>query len=116
MARALVMDDEAPIRDLLRDFLETRGHEVIEAVNGEEGLRLYQEDPTDIVITDIYMPGLNGLEVIQHLRRDHPASKIILIAAEFPPDSEDVGADRVFGKPFELVKVLEAVEELLGEG
>ena len=62
MATILIIDDEAPIRALLRTALEAAGHEVVGAANGRIGLALYRHRPADLVITDIVMPELNGLD------------------------------------------------------
>ena len=69
MARILVIDDEDRIRRMLRAALEMEGHEVIEARQGEEALRLHRAAPAELVITDILMPEKDGLEVIVALRR-----------------------------------------------
>jgi len=66
--RILVIDDNAAIRELLRLVLEEEGYEVIEAADGAEGLRRYQAEPTDLVITDLEMPGMDGLELLRALR------------------------------------------------
>ena len=70
MATILIIDDEAPIRALLRTTLEAAGHEVTEAANGRIGLELYRHRPTDLVITDILMPELNGLDMLLELTRE----------------------------------------------
>ena len=64
MATILIIDDEEPIRVLLHTALEAAGYEVTEAVNGREGLCLYRHQPADLVITDIRMPELNGLDML----------------------------------------------------
>ena len=70
MATILIIDDEEPIRILLRSVLETEGYEVMEAPNGRIGLELYRHRPTDLIITDILMPELDGLDMLLELTRE----------------------------------------------
>jgi len=120
MARILVIDDEENVRDLLRDVLEERGHEVLEASDGDLGSALYRERPADLVITDIIMPNKEGLETILDLRRDYPEVKIIAISGgsrvgrhDVLPLARTLGALRTFSKPFNLRELIDAVDELL---
>jgi len=80
MAAILVIDDEEIIRVLLRSALEAAGYEVTEAANGREGLDLYRKRPTDLVITDILMPELNGLDMLMELTREFLDAKVIAIS------------------------------------
>ena len=82
----LVIDDQAALRALLRTVLENAGHEVMEAPNGRLGLALYQEKPADLVITDILMPEMNGLDMILELTRAFLNVKVIAISGT--PDTE----------------------------
>src|SRR5437762_3486227 len=109
MARILIMDDEAPIRSLLRRALENAGHEVREAANGTEGIMSYRESPADIVIADILMPEKEGLECILELKQLNPAVCIIAISGGSARSQLDVlaiarhfGARRTFSKPFDV--------------
>ena len=121
MARILIIDDDKIVRDLLRTALEDDGHEVVEAPNGKIGSRLYRDEPTNLVITDIYMPNKEGLETITELRREFRGVKIIAIS-EAPvgkfdplPMAEKLGALRTFAKPLDLNEFLIAVREILGQ-
>ena len=124
MSRILVIDDEKQIRAMLREALELSGHEVLEASNGQEGVRVYQEHPADLVITDILMPEKEGLGCILELRRLDPDVRVIAISGGSRLHSMDVlevarrcGARRTFWKPFDVGKVVAAVrEELEGHG
>ncbi len=120
MRRILVIDDEDQIRAMLRQALESSGHEVLEANNGEEGVRIYQKQPADLVITDILMPEKEGLESIRELRGLDPAVRVIAISGGGRFHTMDVlglarmlGARRTFWKPFDLAKVVAAVQEEL---
>ena len=68
MKKILIIDDEELILELLKKMLEEEGHQVNIAVNGEEGLEMFREDPADLVITDIVMPVKDGLKTILELR------------------------------------------------
>ena len=80
MACILVVDDDQFVRSLLRAVLERQGYSVVEAENGAEGLLAYQAKPTDVVITDIQMPGMDGLEMSIKLRRAFPTARIIAMS------------------------------------
>ena len=80
MARILIIDDEEKFRKMLRQMLERAGHEVVEAPDGKEGVKLYREKLTDLIITDIFMPEKEGIQTIKELKRDFPEAKIIAIS------------------------------------
>jgi two-component system response regulator (stage 0 sporulation protein F) len=114
MANILVIDDQDSIRALLRTMLEAAGHEVIEASNGRIGLELYRQRPTDLVITDILMPELNGLDMIVELTREFLDAKVIAISGSGEgkntlDHAKLLGARRTFRKPFSLPQLLTAV-------
>ena len=120
MARILIIDDEEPFRMMLRQTLERAGHEVMEALDGAMGATLYREKPTDLLITDILMPGKDGLELIMELRRDFPDIKVIAMSGggrsgnlDFLPVASLFGADRTFQKPFNRQELLAAIQELV---
>ncbi len=114
MATILIIDDEEPIRVLLRSALEATGYEVMEAANGRQGLELYRHRPTDLVITDILMPELNGLDMLLELTREFLNAKVIAISgAGGEKNVLDVakllGARQTFQKPFSMPQLLGAV-------
>jgi two-component system response regulator (stage 0 sporulation protein F) len=80
MATILVIDDQEPIRVLLRTALEEAGHNVLEASNGRLGLALYRASAADLIITDIVMPELDGLEMMLDLTRNFLNVKVIAIS------------------------------------
>jgi len=113
-ATILIIDDEEIIRVLLRSALVAAGHEVVEAANGREGLELYRRRPADLVITDIIMPGLNGLDMLLELTREFLQAKVIAISgAGGEKNVLDVakllGARQTFQKPFSMPHLLGAV-------
>jgi two-component system response regulator (stage 0 sporulation protein F) len=114
MATILIIDDEETVRVLLRSALKAAGYEVVEAANGREGLALYRHRPTDLVITDIAMPELNGLDMILELTRYFLDAKVIAIsgAGEGKNDldvAKLLGARWTFQKPFSMLQLLDAV-------
>jgi CheY-like chemotaxis protein len=110
--RILVVDDDAAIRELLRFVLE-EGYEVIEAADGAEGLQRYQAAPTDLVITDLQMPGMDGLELMMALRRMVPTPALMAISGDLDTLTQAEGlTPYTFAKPLQLAQILEAVRSL----
>jgi DNA-binding NtrC family response regulator len=120
MARILIIDDEAMIRDLLIKMLEREGYETMNASDGKEGIRLYRENPADLIITDLIMPEKEGIETIMELRRDYQDVKVIAMSGGGKIDpgtylqiAKTLGAIETLAKPFDLKEVLKTVQELL---
>ncbi len=114
MARILVIDDEQPICTLLRVALESAGHEVMEAHNGRKGLELYRQQPADLIITDILMPEMNGLDTILELIHEFLDVKVIAMSGgtdrgNFLNTAKLLGARQTLQKPFSMEKLLNAV-------
>ncbi|QPD05505.1 MAG: Response regulator [Candidatus Nitrospira kreftii] len=114
MASILIVDDDAPIRALLRRILEEDGHQIREASNGEIGLRLYRDAPADLVITDIMMPERDGMEVTLALTQEFLDARVIAITGgtgdqNFLNVAKLFGARRVIQKPFTPREVRRAV-------
>ena len=113
MARILVMDDDELLRGALRVVLEAAGYEVMEAADGDAGLRLQREQGADLVLVDIFMPTRDGLEVIRELRAESPQPKIVAMSGGGETGQIEVlRAAAAFGAARTLLK---AVRELLGE-
>ena len=114
MATILIIDDEESVRALLRFALEAAGYEVTEAANGRQGLELYRQRPTDLVIVDMLMPVMNGLDMLLDLTREFLHAKLIAISgAGGEQNVLDVakllGARQTFQKPFSVPQLLRAV-------
>ena len=80
MKRLLVIDDDDQMRQMLKQMLERAGYEIIDAPDGQTGIELYRQNPTDLIITDLIMPQKDGMETIIELKRDFPNVKIIAIS------------------------------------
>jgi len=121
MKHILVIDDEAPVLSLFGQLLESAGYSVALASDGQEGLRLLKQQKPDLIITDIMMPEMDGLELLMTIRKQYPEIPAIAISGgmkiqpvSFLPQAKKLGAKRVFVKPVELSTLLQAVQELLG--
>jgi YesN/AraC family two-component response regulator len=120
MAKILVIDDETSIAIMLKKMLEKAGHEVEIAINGNEGMMLFDKFHPELLVTDIVMPEKEGLELIFDLRRKNPELKIIAISGggRFQYDgyltsAKHLGANMVFQKPFDHKEFMNGVSELL---
>ena len=114
MATILVIEDQEPIRALLRIALEGAGHEVLEASNGRLGLTLYRASAADLIITDIVMPDVDRLEMMLELTRNFLNVKVIAISGglegEVPLHVAKLwGARQTFQKPLDMETLLSAV-------
>jgi DNA-binding NtrC family response regulator len=119
--RILVIDDEREIREMLRDLLRTQGYEVMTAANGTAAARLQQQQPADLVITDIFMPEKEGIETILELQTAWPGLKIIAISGgggdynvDYLAAARHLGAVHSLSKPFDREALLSTVRQLLG--
>jgi CheY-like chemotaxis protein len=111
----LVVDDEPDQRFLLRRTLERAGHEVSEANDGAAALRSVQESAPDLVVTDIMMPVMDGVELIRCLRGDPATAHILILAAS--GDTQLAGAaDAILPKPYAGHDLLAIANALLKEG
>ena len=109
-SRILVIDDEAAIRDSLRMTLEYEGYEFIGAATGQEGLALAEREAPDLVLLDIKMPGMDGLEVLDRLRAMNEALPVVMISGHgtisTAVEATKKGAFDFIEKPFESERVL----------
>jgi len=122
MARILVIDDEEPVRAMIREMLERVGHTVEEAADGEEGIRAFQRHPADLVITDILMPNKGGLVAIRELREASPSAPIIAISGggrtgrmNFLSTAQTFPGVHPLKKPFRRAELMSLVDRLLSE-
>ena len=116
MKRVLVIEDDGSVRSLIRKILEGEGYEVLEAPDGDQGVRTFRDERPDLVLTDIFMPEKEGLETISELGLLDPAVRVIAISGGGNmgilnplPMAAKLGAVRTLAKPFGRRELLEAV-------
>ena len=113
----LVIEDDASVRVLLAQILEDAGYQTYEATNGREGLEQFRAKPMDLVITDLEMPEMNGLDLILELTRAFLDVKVIAMSGHSSDELQTarlLGARQTFAKPLDLSMLLRAVQyELL---
>jgi CheY-like chemotaxis protein len=121
MANILLVEDDSELRRALRLNLEGFGHKVVEAADGQEAMELVYSFGADIVVTDLVMPGKEGLEMIVEILRHHPKLPIVAISGggRIAPGlnlsvARLLGAKRVLAKPFAVAELERAVADLTG--
>ena len=118
MARILIIDDDTYLRTTLEKALKTANHEIVLAADGHEGIEKHRAEPVDLIITDLFMPGKEGLETIQQLRKDFPKVPIIAMSGgdmsgNMLTIASKLGAAKVLQKPFAAEQLLNAIQEVL---
>ncbi len=120
MAVIVVIDDHAALRTAMRRQLAGAGHTVFEAANGAEGLALCDTHQPALVICDIFMPVMEGIETIREVRLKYPGVKIIAMSgsdlrygAHHLNAAQKLGADTTLAKPWRADELIEVVERLL---
>lgn len=120
MQRILIVEDDLAVLRLLYRVFMSAGYEVQVAMDGDAALRAYLHHQIDVVVTDIIMPGKEGLETIRELHRRHPHAKIIAISGAgeagrdtFLKCASKFGAMRTLAKPFTPEQILKVVAEVL---
>ena len=122
MKNILVVDDEISIRKLLYRQLSKAGYGVASASDGKEAIQVFNEQPVDVVVTDIFMPEKDGLELIIELKERSSSIKIIAISgSDFNSSgthylrlAKKLGADKTFRKPVDFDDLSEGIQNLLG--
>ncbi|MFZ5669523.1 MAG: response regulator [Pseudomonadota bacterium] len=114
----LTVDDSRTMRDMLRLALSGSGYRVIEAVDGLDGLQVLEAEGADVIITDINMPGLDGIGFIERVRRDqrHHGTPILVLTTESAPEMKEraraAGATGWIVKPFDPEKLRSALRRV----
>src|SRR5215218_598328 len=118
-SRILVIDDESAIRDSLRMTLEYEGYECLLAATGQEGLTLAERESPDLVLLDVKMPGMDGLEVLERLRGMNEALPVIVVSGHgtisTAVEATKKGAFDFIEKPFSSEKVLVSLRNALAQ-
>ena len=112
--RILVIEDNADLRDYLRQALKLEGYDVLSARNGKEALGLVDGQALDAVVTDLFMPEMDGIETIAALRRKMPGVRFIAISGRPGVDylavARELGVAHTLRKPFEIDELLKALQ------
>ena len=117
--RILVVDDNTDSRDLLRKLLELEGYTVLTARDGSEGLDVISAERPDLVVTDVSMPNINGLSMIQAIRENQRSGNVPIVAltayTSLREKAIETGANRAMAKPFNYDSFLEHISQLLDD-
>lgn len=120
MSRILLIDDDEDFRGYVQQLLTRAGYDVLQATDGREGLKVFAKESVDLVITDIIMPEMEGLELIITMLKEHPGTKVIAMsggarirAGTCLDLAAKLGAQHTLEKPIESSALLLAVQETL---
>lgn len=116
MKKILLVDDEESIQLLYREEFRDEGYEVITAINGTEALEKFESNDPDLVILDIQMPGMNGIEVLRQMKMLNPDIPVVLSSA-YQEYKQDLGAwasDEYVVKSADISELKESVKRLIG--
>jgi CheY-like chemotaxis protein len=130
MAKIIIIDDEEDIRLVLKQVLELEGYDVAVAESGKEGLEILKQEGADLVITDVIMPGMDGVSLTREIREKFRDTRILVISGggNVPPASyepgaisttaflssaKNAGADQTMTKPFDRRELMRIIEKLL---
>ena len=122
MSLVLIIEDNEKNMKLARDILQAKGYKTVEAETGEEGVKLAKERKPDLVLMDIQLPGINGIEAFRQLRAEAATAKIpvvALTASVTPTDRSQItaaGFDAFISKPISLKEFVETVKRLVEGG
>jgi CheY-like chemotaxis protein len=122
MSRILVVDDDPLVREAIATMASRAGHDVVEAENGAVALDHHRSQPADIVILDVIMPVMEGIETIRALRERDPGVKIIAISGNNPSGdglylkyASSLGAHAALAKPFRNSELLDCIDALAAQ-
>ena len=117
--RVLIVDDDRMVCNLLETTFSKAGYETAIAYDGDEALKALRNDPFDLTITDVVMPGMSGLELLKAIHRDHPDTRVVILTGH--PRQHDIsdfllhGAEDYVVKPFRTEELLSLVARVLEE-
>jgi DNA-binding response OmpR family regulator len=119
MSKLLIVDDEQDVRDFAANFFRKRKLEVATAGSGEEGIELARNNAPDLILLDIRMGGISGLQTLEEIRKFNPGVKVIMVTGTKPEENEsykrcmELGACGYIHKPLQLEELEKAVMEVL---
>ena len=108
MRRMLIVEDEQDLCDCLQTYFSSRGFAVTSAFSGEEAVARLDDAPADVILLDILLPGISGLEVLRHAKKRYPGARIIIVTGqdriEFRAEARLYGACAYITKPFDFAE------------
>lgn len=120
LKKILIVDDQFGIRVLLQEVLDREGYQIFQAPNGVVALEIVAQEHPDLVLLDMKIPGMDGLEILRNIRKMNIPTKVIMMTAygelDLIQEAMEMGALAHFTKPFDIDELRQAVnEQLLGE-
>ncbi|WP_022660967.1 response regulator [Paucidesulfovibrio longus] len=115
----LIVEDDPRSRRLVKDLVEAKGYQALEAVNGREGVDLARKSAPDLILMDIQMPVMDGLEAIRHIRETPGLDKtpiVVLTAFSMPTEEEEIrasGCDEYMSKPIDTRRLVKMFQDYL---
>jgi two-component system response regulator (stage 0 sporulation protein F) len=117
-AQVLVVDDEVVVRRVVSDYLEKMGYTVATADSGEAAIEFVRENRPRVVLLDIFLPGMNGLDILRSLKREQPRTQVLVISGfadeELERKVKGLGAAECLRKPFDFTRLSELVATGIG--
>ncbi|MBM0065821.1 response regulator [Alkalicoccobacillus gibsonii] len=117
MKKLLVVDDQYGIRVLLNEILQKDGYAVYQAANGVQALSIVKEENPELILLDMKIPGMDGLEILRRIKVTHPDIKVIMMTAygelNLINEAIELGAVSYFSKPFDIDDVRQVIREHL---
>lgn len=115
--KILIVDDQFGIRILLNEIFQKAGYTTFQAANGAQALAVVKKEKPGLVILDMKIPGMDGLEILKRIKKDHEEIKVIIMTAygelDMIQEAMDVGAVTYFSKPFDIDELMKTVQEQL---
>lgn len=111
--KILLVEDDPAVREILATALEDEGYTVICAINGQEGLEQLSRAQPELVVTNFMMPGMDGMQMVRQLRREHDDLPVVMFSATPPSESDECRISAYLRKPTELSTLMETIDRLL---
>lgn len=120
MKTVLIVDDDPKMLDLIKHYLRNEQLNILSAMDGEEGMTLFDDNPVDLIILDIFMPNMDGIQIIMEVKQKQPSSKILVISGggeftglEYLKQAKALGAAEALVKPFSQQDFLNTINNML---